>query len=114
MIGVASPRKRHVRQTEEKAVELATKGSRVVAAVESCLLFFLGLCAVLLSCLSLWVLLTPCCVLLFVCGLCGSVLCLLSGGIGVIGGVASHLLSGMYVDLLWPMAPFLMFWESMS
>ena len=90
------------------------KGRCVGAGAGSCFLFFWGLCAVLLSCLSLWALLTPCWVLLSGCSLCGFVLCLLAGGIGVFGGLVSHLLSNMYVDLLWPMAPFLMFWRSMS
>ena len=103
-----------MRRTEEKAVELAMEGRRVGADVGLCFLFFWGPCAVLLSCLSLWALPTPCWVLLSDCGLCGSVLCLLAGGIGVFGGLVSHLLSSMFVDLLWPMAPFLMFWRSMS
>ena len=45
-----------MRRTEEKAVELAMEGRRVGADVGSCFLFFWGLCAVLLSCLSLWAL----------------------------------------------------------
>ena len=75
---------------------------------------FLFLCAAVFSFSLLRVLLAPWCVMRAACSWCDVVLSLLAGGIGVFGGLVSHLLSRMYVDLVWPMAPFLMCWRSMS